>query len=130
MVKPIFKMMLCVLVLVFSLTGITYLPAAEKKIAKVEKKEIVSASVVEPAEQPTAISRDSYELVYSFYDTQLEMVCFVSTSGIDCTRKEILSNHAKAFIEDRVGKAKEDLKKSIGKVGGATIIPRIVSLDK
>ena len=101
-----------------------------EQLAKVEKKEVVSASIVEPATQPTVATDTRDTLVYSFYDTQLQVVCFVASSGIWCTSLLRLSDVGQDFVMDRTKKAMLDLKEKIGKVGGATIIPRVVSLDK
>lgn len=129
MSKTIMTVALTVVILSLFLYGVHASNPEENQLAKTEvDKEIVSTSVVPPPKTPTVRKHEA--TVYSFYDTQLEMVCYVATTGIDCVRKDILSSKAKMFIDDRLAKAKDDVNETVGKVGGATIIPRIVSLDK
>lgn len=72
--------------------------------------------------KPTAQMPQNELVVFSFYDTQLEVMCYMSNSGIDCILAKHLSKNARAFITDRVTKYKDDL-------GVGYKIPRIVPLD-
>ena len=68
---------------------------------------------------PTATTPDLRDVfVHSFYDTQLDVVCYVATSGLYCMSSLSLTNSAKMFVDDRVTKAKDGIK-----------VPRIVPLD-
>lgn len=98
----------------------------KEQLAKVEDKEVVSSSIVPMAETPTNQPSRAWATVYSFYDTQLEVVCFITPAAMQCMPKHRLSDHAKTFINDRLEKAKDN----VGKVGELSIIPRIISLDK
>jgi len=63
-------------------------------------------------------------IVFSFYDTQLELLCYSVNSGITCIQISEMSDRAKMFINDRTEKYKEDL------FGPDSIrFPRIVPLD-
>ena len=62
-------------------------------------------------------------IVFSFYDTQLKVVCYMATAGIYCLPEKNLSQYSKDFIKDRVMKYRKDIK-------SGNRIPRIVPLDK
>jgi hypothetical protein len=75
--------------------------------------------------EPTTESPSKEIVVFSFYDTQLELVCYSANSGIFCISKYGLGDHGRAFITDRVEKYKEE---KFGK--DSILIPRIVPLEK
>ena len=71
---------------------------------------------------PTAKLPNNELVVFTFYDTQLQIMCYVANSGIDCILAKSLSKEARQFISDRVKKYREGL-------GVGNIVPRIVPLD-
>ena len=73
---------------------------------------------------PTTNSPSKEIVVFSFYDTQLELLCYSANYGIFCITQSKLSTHAQAFIKDRVTKYKET---TFGR--DSIILPRIVPLE-
>ena len=71
------------------------------------------------------ITQHSKEIVvFSFYDTQLDLVCYSANSGIFCIPKSKLSTHAQEFIKSKISIYSQDLGTGIKR------IPRIVPLEK
>lgn len=88
-----------------------------------ETKQIAQLTTKETTPAPKKTTPPGEIVVFSFYDTQLGIVCYMSNTGIDCILEKHFSKHAKAFIKDRVSKYRED-------IGAGNRIPRIVPLDK
>lgn len=85
------------------------------------EKQVTAQLTSKQIPAPVALKEEA--IVFSFYDTQLEVVCYLSNTGIDCLLRKSLSKHAKLFIDDRVIKYRKNL-------GLGNKIPRIVPLDQ
>ena len=112
-----FSIIVFVIVIMLSLyLGAVY-ATDDVKTAQLTKKQIETP--IKPAIKP-----NNELIVFSFYDTQLQVVCYMGNSGMDCLLRKDMSDRAKTFIDHKVTTYKEDLGVGVSK------FPRIVPLDE